>query len=628
MSPVRRLGGVVLILALVSCDMLPSAAQKGPTSELERQVSALVAPNADIVDQPFEDLLVALDLPKTYGAQAAEILDQIHKTRANVAAERTSSSAPGRSGLASVARSVGTFSIPHFAVRFGEILDQLTKQGGTVQLPSRPYNSQETGEKSFTTTTLNVAESFTGQGAHVTATVTWSYSTITIETATGKTIEHITDERTLIGGIDVCPDASGVPATLDLTSTIVAQGANGTTTRRSTGKTTFQGTVSEQAVLTSVAQRSKTEASTESSAGNSGYNADMSATWTPRDSGGDYLAGNFAVGSTGDTLAPTGSASAADAARGAGWDLALNGYALSPAYKAAQDLWRHGRCVMVTAPDYTAETPINTLEQEKSQNDEAVDQSSETKFSISLKHRFGGALSAPTAASLTSGARSITPNRIDGGSGALTYKAPDEDDKKATVKLQSTSKRGIGTLVLDFHTGGALTLTITGEARSEASRIGTVKILDIVKVGPLEFKQLAGDIWQATGAWSAETSSFTTVAGTSDTCTGSDAGTITVMATVETRQGKRVWVIDPGDSDVQGKGTVTCVSSLGDQTLRGVTIPGKRTYDSDGDAADLFMRHLDPFTVPADGGTVRVRGATGGASGSFTSEGTATAKQK
>src|SRR6185295_10165391 len=98
----------------------------------------------------------------------------------------------------------------------------------------------------------------------------------------------------------------------------------------------------------------------------------------------------------------TGSASAADAARGAAWDIALSGYALSPAYKAAQDLWRHGRCVMVTASDYGAETPINTLAQERSQHDEAVDQSSETKFSISLKHRFGGgAPSAPTNASLT-----------------------------------------------------------------------------------------------------------------------------------------------------------------------------------------------------------------------------------
>jgi hypothetical protein len=247
---------------------------------------------------------------------------------------------------------------------------------------------------------------------------------------------------------------------------------------------------------------------------------------------------------------------------------------------------------------------------------------------VNLKHRFdGGSLSQPVSAALTGGGKKLEPSRLESVPSQLTYTAPDEQDKQASAKLQTTSKRGIGSLVLDFHTGGALTLTITGEAKSETSRIGNVRILDIVKVGPLEFKQLAGGIWQSTGVWSAQTSSFTTVAGSSDTCTGSDSGTITLMATVETRQGQTVWVVNPGDSDVQGTGTVTCVSSLGDQTLRGVTIPGTRTYDSNGDAAELFMGNLDAFTIPAEGGTVRVHGSRGGIGGSFTSDGTATGKK-
>jgi hypothetical protein len=264
-------------------------------------------------------------------------------------------------------------------------------------------------------------------------------------------------------------------------------------------------------------------------------------------------------------------------------------------------------------------------DQQKPQNDEAVDPSSETKFSVSLKHRFEGAApSAPLIATLTSGAKSLAPNRIDGGSGSLTYKAPDEDGKKATATLQSTSKRGIGTLVLDFHTGAALTLTITGELTANSSRIGTVRVLDTVKIGPLELKKFVGDIWQATG-----TSSVTAVAGSTDTCTGSDSGVVTLMATVETRGANKVWVIDPLDATFDGgKGSTTCVSSLGDQTLRGVTIPGTRTFDSDGDAADLFMGNLATFTIPAEGGTVRVRGSSGGIGGSFTSDGTATAKKK
>src|SRR3981081_2812102 len=92
---------LVLVLALVSaCDKLPATAPKGPTTEFERQIASILAPNADLVDQPFEDLLAALDLQKTYGTHASEILDQIHRTRAAVAIASKSSSARGKSGLA------------------------------------------------------------------------------------------------------------------------------------------------------------------------------------------------------------------------------------------------------------------------------------------------------------------------------------------------------------------------------------------------------------------------------------------------------------------------------------------------------------------------------------------------
>jgi hypothetical protein len=193
--------------------------------------------------------------------------------------------------------------------------------------------------------------------------------------------------------------------------------------------------------------------------------------------------------------------------------------------------------------------------------------------------------------------------------------------------MRSVSKRGIGTLVLDFKTGGGLTLTITGEFTGNAtSGIGTVRTLDTVKIGPLEFKPM-GTLWQAEGTWTAQTSSFTTVIGSSDTCTGSDSGTITLFATQETRAGKRVWLIDPLDAMSEGTGRTTCVSSLGDQTLRGVTIPGTRTYDVGGDAAELFMGNLDPFTIPAEGGSVRVSGTRSVAGGTYTATGTAAAKK-
>jgi hypothetical protein len=75
--------------------------------------------------------------------------------------------------------------------------------------------------------------------------------------------------------------------------------------------------------------------------------------------------------------------------------------------------------------------------------------------------------------------------------------------------------------------------------------------------------------------------------------------------------------------DVEGTGSMECVSSLGDQTLRGVTIPARRTHPSTGDAAALFMGNLDAFTIPAEGGSVRVSGTRGVPGSTWTSSGTA-----
>jgi hypothetical protein len=97
----------LLALAVLSCDVVPGAAPKGPTGsagevarEVGRQVAAIGATNAEVVDQPFEDVLAMLDLPKTHGAVAAEILDHIRKTRGAVSA-RASASAFSRPRRAS-----------------------------------------------------------------------------------------------------------------------------------------------------------------------------------------------------------------------------------------------------------------------------------------------------------------------------------------------------------------------------------------------------------------------------------------------------------------------------------------------------------------------------------------------
>lgn len=625
---------IVLILAaallFVSCDALPGAAPKlpsGPVGDIARAVSDLLAPGANVSDARFDSFLADIDLPKAFGARAPEISDQVKEARAS-ATKAKSSSGPAGGRLASVRGVFGESVTIEFAKTLADILDELTKVSTTHEfppLPPRPHTVD--GATSVTTSTISQTESATSVGPQVKLTLNWSYRETTKDKASGATLVDIAEDRTMVGSITICPDPGGaVGAFVDVKDTFTGF-ANGQTTRlTATGSTVFTGYVDDSAALQNVHSTLQDQESWETASGSGSSEATVSATSNADASGSTSrgLDGNSWSGA----FTASDAAAAVRGAKATAWSFVLNNHSLAEAYQSAQKLWRNGRCVMVTAPDYSAETPLNVSDQDKPQNDKAVDASSETKFSVGLKGRFGGLISASTNANLTSGAKTIAPNRIEGGAGSLTYKAPDEDDKKATLQLKSISKRGIGTLVLDFHTGGALTLTIKGEVRGDSNRLGTVRVLDIVTIGPLEFKRYVGDIWQATGPWSAETSSFTAAGVGNDTCTGKDSGTISLMASVETRGGKMSWVIDPTDTTIDGQGSTECQSSLGDQTLRGVTIPGKRTYDSDGDAAELFMGNLDPFTIPAEGGSVRVHGSSGGAGASWTSDGTATAKKK
>jgi len=625
-----RWAALVAVLALLSCNALPSAkpAPSGPLGDVVRQMQAVTAPNADVVDRPIEDLLARLDLQKAYGASANGILDQVRKTRAAVAAMRSSTSGTAGPRLASVARSVGAFSIPVFANEFAAFLDPLTQAGGTRSLPARPFSSQENGADSFTTTTLSTTETFSGAGSKVTASVHWTYTTITISTAPGgATLLHLQDDRELVGTIDVCPDGNGtVPATLHTTTKIVAQTSATTTTRNSTGDTEFAGSVNDQAALTSVTQRNKVETSWESASGNGGVTADTSVTWTVG-SDGSLIGAHMDESSFSGSIVARGAASDAEASAAAGWDMALTAFALDPAFKSARDLWRAGRCVVVMAPDYAVETPIKVEEQTKSQKDTAVDESSETKFSVKLRHRFeGGSLAQPITANL-SGEKTLEPNRLD-STGTLTYKAPDDEGKKATATLRSTSKRGIGTLLLDFHTASqALTLTITGTLKS-ANTFAT-DIQDQVTIGPLEFKKQGGDVWEATGTWTTRIHWMVNAAGSYQTCDGSETGNVTWQARTEKRGKDTVWVIDPNDADFDdGSGTLNCFTPP--VTIRGVTIGGNTTSDSPGGSGGIFAFDLGSFTVPAEGGQIPVGGATGTSAGrgGFVASGTAKAVTK
>nr|MDP9281976.1 hypothetical protein [Chloroflexota bacterium] len=576
-----------------ACGLFSSGPQ-GQSSDIAKQAAAVLAPGAEVKDQPFEDLLSRLDLQKTYGARADEVVDQIRKTRVAVATASRKSSASGGFRLASVVRSVGTFSIPAFAAALALSLDTATKQSGTRQNDPAPYKSTEQGSTTTTATTLKISETFTGSGAHVQATQSWSYHSTTTENATGATLVDLTDERTLTGGIDVCPDAAGnVPASVDVRAALVARTTSSTTTRNATSTGTFRGTVDEQATLRSVSQQNSDQTQWESAAGNGGFSGSHSATWNVSGSG-DYL-GGLDSSSVTASVTTTGDATAADANTMAGWDFALDAYALEAAYKAAQDLWRHGRCVMVAAPDYSAETPIEVSAQESSQHQEEVDTGSETKFSVRLKHRFGGsALSQPTMASLTSGDKKLEPSKLEGSGGQLTYTAPDDPDKNATVQMKTVSKRGIGTLVITFRTADS-DLAISGSGSVKLTTGSPVSYTGNITIGPVALKKRDATTYAGAGPIKVHWDVIFEGIDLGNCRVYIDVeGTTGVTAMLEKRGNDSVWVVRP---DPLGGG--------GETSTGGYCLGSASVFNPPGGGwGTQFFQAAGDLVIPHDGGTV------------------------
>ena len=501
----------------------------------------------------------------------------------------------------------------NFAKTLAKSLDELTRQAGTKQSVPEPYSRSEEGPTASTTTRLNVSNVMSSAGSRVTLTMFWTYHMASRDKTSGAMLVEITEERTMVGAIDVCPDLSGsVLASLNVRGTAVALVGGATTTQSLTTRSDFVGTVDDQAALRVVSQVLKDETSWESASGNGRYSGSMSGAYASGEKG---FVGRFEERSLSFTLDASGDSGAETAAQKSLLSsFVLDGFAFDDAYPAAERLWRNGRCVVVTAADYDAQTPIDVDEQEQSQHEERVDVDSETKFEAGLKHRFSGALSQPVAATLTNGAKSISPGRLDAGSGALTYKAPTEPEKDATVQLKSTSRRGIGTLVLSYRTGAeGLTLSLSGSLSGVRGGLGSVRIADTVAIGPVEFKKRSGEIWEGTGAWRSQIRSETVVVGFSQTCTGTESGTVAFTARLQTRAGTKAWVID-AIADAEGSGTQAC---------GGFTVP------TDGTSAAIFLAALKQIVIPAEGGRTPIHGQLDDAAlGTWTASGTVIATTK
>lgn len=108
------------------------------------------------------------------------------------------------------------------------------------------------------------------------------------------------------------------------------------------------------------------------------------------------------------------------------------------ALKMAEHSWLSGGCTMIEAPSPGSVAPSST-----------------TAIPVKVHQRFDKSEVPSKLEAVLSGEASVDPTTLAKTSGTLTYTAPGETGKSATIKLTATSRRGRATLDLTANTGGA-----------------------------------------------------------------------------------------------------------------------------------------------------------------------------
>ena len=600
---------VLVVLALWAGACAQNSGPTGRLADITREAAKVAAPDAVLTDVEFESFLSNAGLEKAFGARSTEILDLLHRGRAAVAAKRmplNPSSIPSR-GAAHMVGLPDVFMPLLFAETLAMVLDPMTASSGPGgDIRPKPLTSTDEGPTTVVKTSLNETDNVSASGSRVQLTMHWTYRMTTTDKKTGATLIDVTDDKTMVGTLDVCPSAAGIaPATLDVHAQSVAIKEGVTTTRTSTSNNTFSGHVDDQAVLRQVTQELNDQASWQStSGGNGGFEFKASNfNWPANESG---MGGGFDASSVNGSLSSSGDAATGDVNKSAGWMAVLDARAVQPGFKEAQRLWRNGRCVVVVVPDYSAETSVKVAEQEKVQHDEEVDVDSETKFGLSLRHRFSGALNQPVAATL-SGEKKLEPTKVTSVPSSLTYTAPAEQDKQATVTLKSTSKRGIGTLVIAFHTQGKhLKLNATGRLTMNVS---SLVMRWNFTIGPADFRKATTTTWEAAAAYKGTGTYLNFPLPAACKIAFTDKGSLYLVATLEKRADKSVWVVRLD----QIKSTSTVAG-----TVCGYSGP-PQSVPTGGFGVQLLQAAGD-IVIPIDGGTVAVHGSHSGPTGPQTAD--------
>lgn len=177
------------------------------------------------------------------------------------------------------------------------------------------------------------------------------------------------------------------------------------------------------------------------------------------------------------------------------------------------------------------------------------------------------------------------------------------------ARLRSTSKRGIGTLVLAFNTRGRqLTLNITG---THVFTAGGGRVITDLSIGPAEFRKTDGTTWEATARFTGTTH----VEPEDEECPGlkvEESGSLRFTATREKRGAATVWLVHFADSGSTSVRVQNC------EDASAVVLP------VGGADVGLFLDAVGDITTPLEGGTARLQGSRLFSSGNGTAVGTVT----
>ncbi len=305
-------------------------------------------------------------------------------------------------------------------------------------------------------------------GSDVRAVFDRSVHTVATDTTTGSTLLDQSVTYHVYAEIDVCPSAAGIVAASSghaySSESSTFAGAGGRVgshaTASVTSDSTFEGHVDDQANLGNVSQDSKQDGKFKRTASaDGGPEASHEGTYTTSESGiGDGVptAHDWSVtGSDWSNLSSISADRTGDATNdmlfNAAGSAAVDYTTIDKSFVEAQRLWRDRRCVIVTAPSYIPASAF--ANNANPTHSEDVEAGSTTKFEVGTGHRFDQKVTALIKAELN-GKDTLDPREVPKPPGTLTYVAGDEDGQDASVTLVSTSKQGIGRLVLQFHTGG------------------------------------------------------------------------------------------------------------------------------------------------------------------------------